>query len=162
MAAGTVTVPTKLKKSQVSYAATAQYIDFTDHAGSTFKMLLVVAGSGAPNVTNSGVQFVADVTGSNAEVTGTGYSRATLSGVAVTNDGTTNTQVDWNWSTVTFAQNASGFTNARYAVIYTTQLGSADASYPVVCIIDLGSNQSVASASLSIAAPASNGVLYWS
>lgn len=159
--ATSTSIPTKLKNSQISYAATAQYIDFTDHAGGTFHCLLVVAGSGAPSVTKTGIQFVADVTGTNTEVTGTGYSRQALSGVTVAYDGSVSTQVDWTFSNITFAQNAAGFTTARYAIIYTTQLGSADASYPVVAVCDLGAVQSVQSAPLVLQCP-SGGLIQWS
>lgn len=151
-------IPTKLKKSQVT---TSDQIDFTDAVSGTFSCLLCVAGSGAPNTTSSGIQYVHDVTTTNAEVTGTGYSRQVLTGVSVANDGTVLTQVDWTWSNITFAQNASGFTNARYAVIYTTQFGSGDTTYPVIAIIDLLSNQSVVSTALIIQCPA-NGLIQWS
>lgn len=154
----TTSIPTKLKKAQVT---TATQVDFTDNATAGFHCLLVVAGSGAPSVTNSGVQFVADVTGTNAEVTGTGYARQTLTGVTVTNDGSVNTQVDWSFANITFAQNAAGFTNARYAILYTTQIGTADASWPVIAVCDLGAAQSVATASLVLAAPA-GGLIQWS
>ncbi len=153
------TIPTKLKFAQVDSGSTAPAgkISFDS---ATFLCLLVVAGTGAPNTTNSGVQSVADVTGSNAEVTGTGYSRQTLTGVTLANDGTITTQVDWSFGDITFAQNAAGFTNARYAILYTTSIGSADASYPVVAVCDLGANQSVQAASLVLTCPA-GGLIQW-
>lgn len=149
------TIPTKLKKSQVYSAGPQLQFD-----GYTFLCLLVVAGSGAPNVTDAGVQFVADVTASNAEVSGT-YTRQTLSGVTLAYDGSNTSQVDWSFANIPFAQNASGFTTARYAVIYTTSIGSGDSTYPVVAVCDLGSNQSNVSASLVLVCP-SGGLIQWS
>jgi hypothetical protein len=155
----TTSIPTKLKRSQIAHGG--PQLDFTDFAVGTFSMLLCVAGSGAPSVTSTGVQYVADVTGTNAEVTGTGYARQVLTGVSVAYDGSVNTQVNWTWANVTFAQNAAGFTTARYAIIYCTQVGSADASWPVVAVIDLGATQSVTTAALVIEAPATGGLIEW-
>lgn len=104
MAAST-NIPTKLKKSQVVNAGPQLKFD-TDTLG----CLLVKAGSGIPSTTSGGIQFVADITGTNAEVSGTGYSRQTLSSVTVAFDGGVNTYVDFSFGDVTFTQSAGGTT----------------------------------------------------
>lgn len=149
-------IPTKLKKSQVINAGPQLKFD-TD----TLKIALVQAGSGAPSVTSSGVQYVADVTAGNTEVSGTNYARQTLSGVTVAFDGSVNTQVDFSFSNVTYTQSASGFTTARYAIIYDTSIGSGDSTYPVIAVCDLGAAQGNVSGDLILQCPA-GGLIQWS
>jgi hypothetical protein len=147
-----MSIPAKLKKSQANGSAV---IDFdTD----TLKCLLVVAGSGAPSVTKSGVQFVSDVTGTNAEVTGTGYARQTLSGVTVDYNASTDV-VEFSFSAITFSQNAAGFTNARYLVFYK-DVGGADSTRPVFDIQNLTSDRSVVGGDLVLTPPA-GGTINW-
>lgn len=151
------TIPTKLKKQQVVSAATPVRFD-TD----TLTCLLVTTGGGAPDVTSgaAGIQFISETISANPEVTGTGYTRQTLTATAVTFD-STNTQVDFTFGNITFAQNAAGFTNARYAIIADTTVGGGDSTHPVLAVCDLGSNQSVQSGSLVLTCPAS-GLIQWS
>lgn len=148
---GATTIPAKLKKSQVD----GTKIDFDSD---TLKCAMVVAGSGAPSVSKTGVQFVSDVTGGNAEVTGTGYSRQTLSGVTVA-FASGSDAVEFSHSAITFAQNAAGFTNGRYAVFFK-DAGGADSANPVFAIADLDSNRSVQGGDLVLSAP-SGGLINW-
>lgn len=141
----------KLKRSQVNGSVVVNF------ASDTFKCLLVVAGSGAPSATKTGVQYVSDVTGTNSEVTGTGYARQTLAGVTCAFDGSTE-NVDWSFSSITFAQNAAGFTTGRYGII-CKDTGS-DATSPVVGVLDLGQTVSAQAGDVVLSAPAT-GLIQW-
>lgn len=149
-------IPTKLKSAQVNGTNSVNF------GADTFKVLLVSPGSGAPDTSKTGIQFVQDViSGGNTEVTGTGYARQTLSGVTATFDGTGTTLVDFSFANVTFSQNAAGFTTARYAIFYDNTVGVGDSTHPVIAVCDLGSNQSSQPGDLVLAAPA-GGLIQWS
>jgi len=145
-------VPTRLKLAQVSGGSLINF------ASDTLVCLLIVAGSGIPSTTNSGVQFISDVTGTNAEVTGTGYSRQTLTAVTVAYDGSVNTQVDFSHASITFAQNAGGFTTARYAVLAKST--GVDSTSPVFMVFDPGTTLSAQTGSVILSSPV-GGELQW-
>jgi hypothetical protein len=146
-------VPTKQKLSQVNGVAVINF------ASDTLKAMLVVAGSGIPSTSKTGVQYVSDVTGSNSEVTGTGYSRQTLTSVTVAFDASATTQVDFSHAAITFAQNAAGFTNARYlALIKDT---GSDATSPVFLIFDFNTTLSAQTGDVVFTSP-TGGELQWS
>lgn len=145
-------IPCKLAKSQVDGAGV---VDFdTD----TFLCLLVVAGGGLPDVSKTGVQFVSDVLAANAEVTGTGYARQTLSGLTVAFDGVGTKLVNWSHGAITFAQNVAGFTNARYIIICKD--GANDAARRVVYVGDPDQTLSAVPGDVVCSAPAS-GTIQW-
>src|SRR5262245_24121435 len=107
----TTNIPAKLVKSQADGSVV---IDFDLD---TFKCMLVRAGGGIPSTSKTGVQFVSDVTGTNAEVSGGTYARQTLASITLAFG--SGDDVDWSFGNVTFAQDAgAGPTDARYAVIY--------------------------------------------
>lgn len=145
-------VPTTLKKAQVSGTP----INFTSD---TLKCLLVTAGGGLPNTSNSGIQYVSDLTTGNPEVTGTGYARQTLTSVTVAYDGSVNTQVDFSHAAITFAQNAAGFNNARYVALYK-DTGGADSTNQVFLIFDPGTTLSAQTGSVILSSP-TGGELQW-
>lgn len=145
-------IPAKLVKSQMINAGPQIKFD-TD----TLKCMVVVAGSGIPSTSKTGVQYVSDVTGTNAEVTGTGYARQTLSSVTVAFG--SGDDVDFSFANITFAQNAAGFTNGRYGVIFK-DAGGADSGNPVVAILDLNATVSVVGGDLVLSAP-SGGLIQW-
>lgn len=145
-------IPAMLARSQVNGSVV---VDFdTD----TFKCLGVVAGGGRPSTSKTGVQYISDVTGTNSEVTGTGYARQTLTSVTVAFDGTATNAVDWSFANITFGQNAAGFSNARYFVIAKDT--GADATSPVVALIDPGATISVVGGDVVISSP-TGGLIQW-
>jgi hypothetical protein len=153
MAAATY-VPTKLKKSQVNGATV---IDFdTD----TLKCMIVVVGSAIPDTSKTGVQFVSDVTGSNAEVTGTGYARQTLTSPTVAFDSSGTTLVDFSFGNITFSANAAGFSTGRY-IIFFKDTGGADSTNPVFAVCDPNQTLSVVSGDLVLSSP-TGGLIQWS
>lgn len=137
---------TKLMKAQ-GQLTSAQAVNFN---ADTFNIMAIKAGSGLPSLTSSGVQFVADVTSTNAEDTAIGSRQAVTFTWAFDGSGVS---VDWSFSNITYAQNGSDDGLTRYFVIYDVSQGSNDATHPVVCIIDPGQLISVVSASLVIQSP---------
>lgn len=153
MAAAT-NIPTKLKKSQVVSAGPKISFD-TD----TLKAMIVVAGSGIPDTSKTGIEYVSDVTSGNAEVTGTGYARQTLTGVTVAFDSTGTTIVDFSFSNITFSQNAAGFTNGKYIILFK-DTGGADSTNPVIAVCDPNATLSVVPGDLVISSP-TGGLIQW-
>jgi hypothetical protein len=140
-------IPTKLMKAQGGLVS-GQQINF---ASDTFMIMAVKAGSGLPSLTSSGIQFVADVTGTNAEDTLIG-ARQTLAGVTWAFDGG-GVAVDWSFTTITYVQNGSDDGLTRYFVIYDNTVGVGDSTHPVFVVIDPGQLISVVNASLTIQSP---------
>lgn len=128
-------IPAKLTKSQVDGSAV---VDFdTD----TFKAMLVREGASRPSTSKTGVQFVSDVTGTNAEVSGGTYARQTL--VAPTLAFGAGDDVDWSFNDISFFQDAgAGPTDVFYGVIYK-DVGGADSSRVVTHVLDLGRSAGV-------------------
>jgi len=149
-------IPTILKKTEVTSTGSQLKFD-TD----TLKVLLVGPGSGAPNTQSNGIQWVSDVTATNTECSGVGYSRQTLSGVTVAYDASPSTTVDFSFGNITFSQNASGFTNARYAIFYDGTVGTVDTNSPVFAVCDLSQTYGVTGGDLVLSAPA-GGLIQWS
>ena len=145
-------IPTKLLLAQGELSATAG-INFHDSTSGNWQAMVVVAGSGLPGLSSSGAQFVSDITGSNAEISYSGYARVALTGVTWTADATLG-QIDWSFTTFTFPAEAADPGTGRYIVIYWKGVGSGDSSYPVAQVIDPGGVFSTATASYSVAAPA--------
>lgn len=143
----TTHLPTKLLKAQ-GQLTSGQAVNFSSD---TFKMLAVKAGSGLPLMSSTGVQFVSDVTGTNAEDTAIG-SRITLSGVTWSFDATLGV-VDFSFSNVTYAQNGADDGATRYFVIQDTTVGATDATSPVIAIIDPGQFISVVNNSQVLQCP---------
>ena len=148
-------VPAKLAKSQVDGSVV---VDFdTD----TIKAMVVVVGGGLPSTSKTGVQYVSDVAATNAEVSGTGYARVSLTGLTVAFDGSLSNAVDWSFSTLSpaFSQNAAGFSNGRYIVFYK-DIGGVDSARPVVHITDPGVTLSVLTGQIDLSSPA-GGAIQW-
>ena len=138
---------TKLMKAQGQLTAN-QNVNLNADA---FKIMAIKAGSGLPSLTSSGVQFVSDVTGTNAEDTNIGARQTVTFTWSFDGSGTA---VDWSFSTITYAQNGSDDGLTRYFVIYDeTQSSGTDATRPVVCIIDPGQLISVVGNALQIQSP---------
>jgi len=148
----TTYIPAKLALSQVDGSGV---VDFdTD----TFICGIVQIGSGRPSTSKTGVQYVSDITATNTEVSGTGYSRQTLTSVTVAFDGTATNAVDWSFGNITFSQNAAGFTNGRY--IFIAKDGASDAARRVINVIDPGATLSAQTGDIVIQSP-TGGVIQW-
>lgn len=141
-------IPTKLMKAQGQLTANQN----VNLAADTFRIMAVKAGTGAPSTSSTGVQFVSDVTTTNPEDTLIG-GRQTIAGVTWAFDATLGV-VDWSFSNITYAQNASDDGLTRYFVIFDeTQSSSTDATRPVVAILDPGQLISAVNGSVTIQCP---------
>lgn len=117
-------------------------IDLTKTTALTFQVGLCTGDASAFGATQEAYQFVTDVTGAYTEVSTGGYARVDISaGISWSRSGNVNT---WTCSSpISFGSNIT--LSAHSMFIYTTQVGSADASYPVIGIVDFG--QTVSSTS---------------
>ena len=79
------------------------------------------------------------------EVTGTGYARKQLTGIVPTE---TNGVFTFDAADVTWLQNASGFTNARYAIVFKS--GADGANSPLIGYMDLGGDKGITGGDFSI------------
>ncbi len=145
-------IPAFLARSQVNGSVV---VDFDTDA---FTCFAVVAGSGRPSTSKTGIQYVADITATNSEVTGTGYARQSLTALTIAFDGTATNAVDWSFGNITFSQNAAGFSNARYFGICKNT--GSDATSPVVALIDPGATISVVGGDVVISSP-TGGLIQW-
>ena len=146
-------LPTKLLKAQGGIVS-GQAINLADSTAGDFFALIVEAGSGLPSFSSPGVQYVADITSTNPEVTYTGYARQSLSGVTWAFDASLGV-VDWSFTQFGWAANANDPGNVnRYIVLGWKGAGTGDSTYPVLALIDPGGTFSVATASYYVAAPA--------
>ena len=116
---------------------------FIDFNGDTIVLLLVDSSNVPAKATD---EDIADAIAGSTEVTGTNYARKTLASVTVTLSANTVT-IDAN-DPAAYSQHASGFSDARYAII--AEDPGADASSPLVCYADLGANKNNKSGSLTL------------
>lgn len=146
-------IPTKLIKAQGGLVA-GQAVNFGDTTAGNFMALILTAGTGLPSFSSTGVQYVADVTATNPEVTWAGYARQALTGITWAFDATLGV-VDFSFSPFTWAADASDPGNVnRYIALYWKGVGTGDATYPLIPFIDPGAVFSVATASYTVTAPA--------
>lgn len=117
----------------------------------TIVCFAVVAGSGIPDTSKTGVEFISDVLATNAEVTGTGYARQTLASKTWAFDASGTRLVDFGFANITFAQNAAGPTNIRYFV-FAKNTGS-DATSQVLFVFDPNSSYSMQTGDIVLSAP---------
>ena len=108
--------------------------------------LMLLTSAGAPPVNTS--EDLADIlAGSPVEVTGSNYARKDLSGVAFTLSAATGTFDASDPSA--YSQNASGFSDARYAVLYLHN--ASDASTTAIAYYDFGANKGNTAGTLTLA-----------
>ena len=88
------------------------------------------------------------------EVTGTNYAAKTLATVTSTMDGSGNITIDANDPSV-FAQSASGFSNARRAIVFIARGGAASADELVAYSNDFGADLGNVAADLTLTLSAS-------
>lgn len=154
MAAGDILVYEKFKENQMSGIADAiAGVGATDLAGSVTKLMLCT-NTYTPAVTTDVVVGSGNLAAN--EVTGTGYTAGgeTVSVTVVNEAGFIRVKIA---SDLLIAQNASGFTNARYWVLYAVNGTPADANDKLICYGDFGSDKSIVTGSLTIDFENTNG-----
>jgi hypothetical protein len=132
-------------------------IDLTSATSGAFKMGLCTASAATWGSTQEAFQFVTDVTGAYTEVTSSGYGRVSLT--SLTQARTTNKVVWTCASPISFGSSIT--LSAASAFIYTTLVGSADASFPVIAIIDFGGTVSSVSGLWEYTVDGTNGLAAW-
>lgn len=131
----------KFKQGQMdSSSQPGAPIDFN---GDDLRILLITSAV-APTVATD--DDVAQLLVACTEVTGTNYARKALAGEAVTLSAGTIT-IDASDPSA-YSQHASGFANARYAILY--KFNAADASAPVIAYYDFGANKGNTTGSLTL------------
>lgn len=125
-------------------------------AGSWFAGLCTGDAS-AWTSTQQAFAFVSDVTTAYTEVSGGGYARIDISsGVTLTR--TTNVDKWTATSPINFG--ATVTITARSMFLFTKLIGSADASWPVVGIVDFGANVISTAGPFTYTIDA-NGLIFW-
>lgn len=115
-----------------------------DHDGDTFKIMLLDNGHALNRAAHD---FVSDVVAD--EVTGTNYARLTLTSPAVT--GPVANVITWDATepaTPHWAQSGTGFTDARYAVLF--KFVTVDADSPIIAYHDFVTDKGNVTGDLSI------------
>lgn len=138
-------VPTKLAKTVLGGGTTINLASDTIVCGA------VVAGSGIPDTTKAGIEFIADLLATNSEVTGTGYARQILTSKTWAFDGTGTRLVDFGFANITFSQNAGGPTNIRY--FFIAKNTGSDATSQVLLIFDPNATYSMVTGDIVLSAP---------
>jgi hypothetical protein len=121
-----------------------------------FKMGLCTADASAWTTTQYAYQFVSDFTTAYTEVVTAGYARVTLSGLSWSVSGN---KLVWTCaSPISFGTNIT--LTARSAFIFDSSIGSADASFPLMGVIDFGQSVGSTNGSWQYTVDATNGLLY--
>ena len=96
---------------------------------------------------------LADLSLASNEVSGTNYARKQITSIAVNYVSTTNARVTTTMTDPSYAQDASGFNNAKHAIMYKTaqSIGSeTEASSPVIAYNTFASSQGNVSGTLTL------------
>ena len=102
----------------------------------TFHAILFTGDASAWGSTQEGYQFVSDLKTAYTECTDSDYSRKSITSPTVTRTGN---KLVWSCaSPISFGTTVT--ITARSMAIYDTSVGSADASWPVIAIVDFGQN----------------------
>lgn len=154
-------IPTKLMKVQGAITSN-QAVNFGDTTGAHWVVGIVIAGSAIPSTLKTGIQYISDVTGTNTEMSYSGYVRQNLSSIVWDFDGSASGQVDWSFANITFSQQAADPGTGRYGFI--AWLGGsgafADSAAPVVAILDFGQTVSTVNGSLVLQCPSGGLIQY--
>ena len=122
-------------------------------------MGLLVNSAATWGATQEAYQFVSAVTGAYTEVTSSGYARVALTTCTVTFSGTKTTWTCTAPAPISFGSSITLAASAGF--IYDSSVGSADASYPVIAVIDFGGTVNSASGAWTYTADPVNGLCSW-
>ena len=132
-------------------------LDIHSTTAGAFKMGLCTASAATWGATQQAYQFVSSITAAYTEVSSGGYARQSLTGITLTQG--TDSNVWTCTSPISFG--ASITLSAASAFVYTTLIGSADASYPVISIIDFGGTVSSSAGPWTYTVDPVNGLAVW-
>lgn len=132
-------------------------LDLSDATSNKYFMGLLVNTAATWGGTQQAYQFVADVTGAYTEVTSGGYARVALAGITMTQNTDSNV-----WTCTSPISFGSSITLAAAAAfVFTKEIGSADASWPVISIIDFGGTVTSTAGAWTYTVDPTNGLAYW-
>ena len=132
-------------------------LDIHSTTSGVFKMGLCTGSAATWGATQQAYQFVSSVTAAYTEVTSGGYARQSLTGITLTQGTDSNV-----WTCTSPISFGSSITlSAASAFVYTTLIGSADSSYPVISIIDFGGTVSSSSGPWTYTVDPVNGLAVW-
>jgi len=133
-------------------------LDLTTTTAGSYFAGLCTGDASAWTSTQQAFAFVSDVTGAYTEVSGGSYARIDISsGISLTR---TNNADKWTCtSPINFGSTVS-FT-ARSMFIFTKLIGSADASWPVISIVDFGANVTATAGPFTYTVDGTNGLATW-
>ncbi len=138
------------KKGQLDAAGTHPNhpVDFDTN---TLRLMLLTSTT---TIDQSDVDVADVISGaSDTEVSGTNYARKSITSIALAYSGN-NVKVNTTMADPSYAQHASGFNNAKHAVLY--KFSTADASSPVIASYTFSSNQNNTSGTLTLQFSSSN------
>lgn len=116
-----------------------------DFEGGDQRILLVDSGYSY----SAAHDFVDDVVAGSHEVTGSNYARKALTGEGVTLGGSGSATLTYDASNPTaYSQHASGFTDARYAVLY--EYNASDSAAALIAYYDFGANKGNVTGTLTL------------
>lgn len=137
-------------------AVSAIFDKTIDLHGDTFKAVLFTGDASAWTSTQEGYQYLSDLKTAYTEVTSGDYTRQSISGLSVSVSGS---KVIWTCtSPISFGSDVT--ITARSMAIVDESVGSADASYPVICIIDFGQNYASTASEWEYTVDGTNGLAY--
>jgi hypothetical protein len=133
-------------------------IDLSVTTAGSFLVGLCTGDASAWTATQEAYAFVSDVTGAYTEVVTGGYARVDISsGVTISRSGNV---VKWTCtSPISFGSSIT--LTARSMFVFTKLTGSADASWPVIAIVDFGQNVISTSGAWTYTVDGVNGLVSW-
>lgn len=129
----------------------------------TFKALLFTGDASTWGATQEAYQFVSDLKAAYTECANSDYLAAGASGrITLTSPTLARSGAKVTWKVGTPITWGSAVTiTARSMAVYTSSVGSADASWPVICIVDFGASVSSSAGTWEYDCDATNGLVYW-
>jgi hypothetical protein len=138
----------------------AKLWDMTTTTAGSFLVGLCTGDASTWGATQENYAFVSDVTGAYTEVTSGGYARVDISsGVTMAAPSSSNL-VKWTCtSPISFGSSIT--LTARSMFVFTKLTGSADASWPVLAIVDFGANVTSTAGNWTYTVDSVNGLISW-
>ncbi len=133
-------------------------IDMHLTTAGTFLVGLCTGDASAWTSTEQAKQFVTDFTGTYTEVVTGGYARVDIS-TGVTMTQTNNKNVWTCTSPISFGSSIT--LAARSMFIFTKQVGSADASWPLIGVVDFGATVTSTAGAWTYTVDPTNGLAFW-
>jgi hypothetical protein len=138
----------------------AKLWDMTTTTAGSFLVGLCTGSASAWTSTQQNYAFVSDVTGAYTEVSGGGYARVDISaGITMPAPSSTNLV---KWACTSPISFGSSVTIAAASMfVFTKLVGAADASWPVLAIVDFGGTVTSTASNWTYTLDGTNGLISW-